>query len=1197
MVFVMIAIVAAGTILTCWTVRHIDRCLRESLLYQARLVAQAIRPERVGTLSGSATDLTSPTYRRLKEQLTATRASIPECRFIYLLGRRADGPVFFFVDSEPAGSEDESPPGQIYAEISDADLQAFTSQTALTSGPAKDRWGTWISAMVPLPHPDGKRLTAVLGMDFSARDWQRKLFRAALPQIVLTLVMVMALLTGSILVRHYVRRNDGSAPQPRYRGVILAIAVVGIFLSVSLAWVVRDKGGLARMRAFRQLAYDKTAAISNILHSLQYVELEALARFFEASDYVSPAEFRNFIDCLVKNPKVCYWAWVQWTPASDRDAIEARLQAEGLPDDKIWQRGPGGQRIPAAGREVYFPIVRMASRVKERDIWGYDIGADSLRREALEAAMQSGLSTCIAPATSDHNTDGPKTVEIFRPTYITDETRRPKGFGMAVLETDNLLHGKPSNDAVQLALAIGRRAGTTIEMLAVSWDNDSRPDGNIALIYPIFVFGKAFLVTAYAGKTFIGLFPILVPWLVLLTGVVLTGMLMVLVGVTYRRREKLEFLVAERTLDLIDTRHRMELAVNGADLGTWEWQIPSNKMIVNENWANMLGYGLEEIKPLMDDWQQFTTPEDRQAVSRAMRLHMKGQSDFFEIEHRLQHKTGHAVWVLSKGRVIERDAKGNPLRVCGTCLDTTRHRAVKEALEISEARLRTLLDTLPDMVWLKDPQGVYLACNKRFERLVAAKEADIIGKTDYDFVEPALADFFREKDQTAINAGKACMNEEEVTFADDGHKELLETIKTPLFDPQGRLTGVLAIARDITERKRALEEREKLRDQLLQSQKIEAVGQLAGGVAHDLNNMLSPIIGYGEMLRADLDSEDKRYKAVDTILNAGIRARDLVRQLLAFSRKQTLVFKPVNINRAIETFENLLRRTIPEDITIETILAPQIRTVMADVGQIEQVIMNLVVNAADAMPDGGRLTIETAMVDLDETYAAAHPSVIPGPHLMLAISDTGSGMDKETLGRIFEPFFSTKGKRGTGLGLATVFGIVKQHNGSIWAYSEPGDGTTFKVYLPISYAIVDESDTNPQTNSDLSGNETILLVEDNQAVRELTRDILTRQGYTVLPATDGHEALTLAASQDSPIHLLLTDVVMPGMNGKELYREAVAIHPGLKILFMSGYTDNVIAHRGVLDEGIAFIQKPFTIDAITAKVREVLDQYSVNEVL
>jgi signal transduction histidine kinase len=405
-----------------------------------------------------------------------------------------------------------------------------------------------------------------------------------------------------------------------------------------------------------------------------------------------------------------------------------------------------------------------------------------------------------------------------------------------------------------------------------------------------------------------------------------------------------------------------------------------------------------------------------------------------------------------------------------------------------------------------------------------------------------------------------------------------------------QLADQVALAVSNREYRQVQEEKSRLEEQYRQAQKLEAIGRLAGGVAHDLNNLLTPIIGYCELLLDDLGSDDARRASVDEVLRAGFRARDLVRRLLAFSRKQTLEFKPVDINQTIEGFKKLLRRTIPEDIDIELVLSPDIRPVLADIGRIEQVLMNLAVNAADAMPEGGTLTIETALADLDEAYASKRPGVTPGRYVMLTVSDTGCGMDEATQENIFEPFFSTKGERGTGMGLATVYGIVKQHGGNIWVYSEPDKGTTFKIYLPLSEKAHLEDKTAPKTTDDLTGTETILLVEDDARVRDIAFAILNRYGYTVLVAENGKAALSIVDRHEAPVHLLLTDVVMPEMNGRDLFAKIAAKHPDLKVLYMSGYTNNVIAHRGILDEGVAFIQKPFTVNALGAKVREVLEK-------
>lgn len=384
-------------------------------------------------------------------------------------------------------------------------------------------------------------------------------------------------------------------------------------------------------------------------------------------------------------------------------------------------------------------------------------------------------------------------------------------------------------------------------------------------------------------------------------------------------------------------------------------------------------------------------------------------------------------------------------------------------------------------------------------------------------------------------------------------------------------------------------EKERLEKQFHQAQKLESVGRLAGGVAHDLNNLLSPILGYGELLLLENDDADRRRESVEQILKAGRRARDLVRQLLAFSRRQTLQFKPLDLNFLLKNFDKLLRRTIREDVAIRILPAKSLPLVKGDMGQLEQVVMNLAVNAQDAMPDGGALTMETGRVDLDEQYASEHEGVTPGPYVTLTVSDTGTGMDQETLRQLFEPFFTTKElHKGTGLGLSTVYGIVKQHGGNVWAYSEPDLGTTFKVYLPVSTESLSSGIPSPNDHPP-GGSESILLVEDNEEVRELALAILERSGYKLLVAESGPEALLMLENHKGPLHLILTDVVMPEMNGRRLFEQVVKFYPDIKVLYMSGYTQDVIAHRGVIDADVNFIQKPFPIKLLATKVREVLD--------
>jgi signal transduction histidine kinase/ActR/RegA family two-component response regulator len=400
------------------------------------------------------------------------------------------------------------------------------------------------------------------------------------------------------------------------------------------------------------------------------------------------------------------------------------------------------------------------------------------------------------------------------------------------------------------------------------------------------------------------------------------------------------------------------------------------------------------------------------------------------------------------------------------------------------------------------------------------------------------------------------------------------------------------LQREIVERQRTEEALRRSEDQLRQVQKLEAVGRLAGGIAHDFNNLLSVILSYSDMLRTELDADNPLRSGVDEIHQAGRRAAELTRQLLAFSRQQVLDPSILDLNAILGGVSNMLKRVLGEDVELRMALASGLGKVKADRGQIEQVVMNLVVNARDAMPGGGRLTIETADVDLDEAYASHHLEVQPGRYVMLAVSDTGMGMDRKTQANAFEPFFTTKERgKGTGLGLSTVHGIVKQSGGSIWLYSEPGSGTTFKIFLPVAEGAVEPA-RPAAVEAPARGSGTILLVEDEDQVRKVVCSMLRRAGYAVLEARAPDEALVIADQRQVHIDLLLTDVVMPRMNGRQLAERVLALRPGIKMLFMSGYTDDVILNHGVLDSGVAFIQKPLTPDALTRKVRQVIEAES-----
>ena len=450
----------------------------------------------------------------------------------------------------------------------------------------------------------------------------------------------------------------------------------------------------------------------------------------------------------------------------------------------------------------------------------------------------------------------------------------------------------------------------------------------------------------------------------------------------------------------------------------------------------------------------------------------------------------------------------------------------------------------------------------------------------------SLLDYFETADQTflPIAAHRRAVAGEPMTFHVEWKSGSYACHVEPLRDSDGQVSGAICMSLDITDRKQ-------LEEQLRQAQKMEAVGRLAGGIAHDFNNLLMVIQGYSDLLVERLPDGDPLRRNAEQIQMASQRASSLTRQLLAFSRKQMLAPKILNVQSVVAEMEKILRRLIGEDVQLETSSAPDLGLMKADRSQIEQVILNLAVNARDAMPQGGRLTIETANVELDASYS--HPPAVlsPGRYVMLAVTDNGCGMDAETQAHVFEPFFTTKEKgKGTGLGLATVYGVVKQSGGYVWVYSEPGRGTSFKIYLPRieETAVPAGRDGKGEMQIPERGSETILLVEDEKGVRELAREYLASSGYTVIEAEDGHTALELAAMHVGPIHLLLTDVVMPGISGRELAERVSQIRPGIKIIYMSGYTDQAVVHHGILRNDAVLLQKPFTLMTLAGKLREML---------
>ena len=600
-------------------------------------------------------------------------------------------------------------------------------------------------------------------------------------------------------------------------------------------------------------------------------------------------------------------------------------------------------------------------------------------------------------------------------------------------------------------------------------------------------------------------------------------------------------------------------------------------LMVNTSGARFLGRSVEDVLG-KNDAELFDPESGHQIMDRDRKVVESGTTQTYEVS--LTHAGVAHTFLSTKGPY--RDANGHVIGLLGIARDITDRKRADEEIRQSQQKLRIHLEHTPLAVIEWDPGFRVASWNPAAELIFGFSREEAIGQHASFTVPPSFREHVNQVWQALLRqrGGTRSTND---NITKDGRIISCEWYNTPLVDDSGHVLGVASLVQDVTERVA-------LAEKLRQSQKMEAIGRLAGGVAHDFNNLLTVIMGYSEILTEGLTAGSSMLDATKHIRSAAQRAAGITQQLVAFSRKQVLSPRVIDLNTIMLNLDTMLRRLIPEDIEVLTAPARQLGSVKADPGQVEQVIMNLVLNARDAMPQGGKLTLETSNQQLDETYAREHQPVAPGSYVMLAVSDTGLGMTLDTQARIFEPFYTTKevGK-GTGLGLSTAYGIVKQSGGYIWVYSEPGKGTTFKIYFPRVDQPAEVLGSEKRPHKVLRGTETVLLVEDDSQLRQLTSSVLADCGYKVLVAAGTEEGIALCKANHRDIQLLVTDVVMPGMNGRQLAEHIMHIAPQVKVLYISGYTSNAIVHYGILDTGLWFLPKPFSLAALIAKVREVLD--------
>jgi two-component system cell cycle sensor histidine kinase/response regulator CckA len=596
------------------------------------------------------------------------------------------------------------------------------------------------------------------------------------------------------------------------------------------------------------------------------------------------------------------------------------------------------------------------------------------------------------------------------------------------------------------------------------------------------------------------------------------------------------------------------------------------------SYHRVLGYSPEELQA-SSSFEQIH-PDDRERVKKAA-ADARSTGIGRTLEYRLRHKDGTWLWLESTSSVIQ-NARGEPEKLIIVNRDISERKKTEEALRQSEAGFRSVVQDAPYGIYRASSTGQILQVNPALEKMLGYELQDELLKS-----ELVTGIFLHDGEYERLTELLIRTNEIKDVETEwkrrDGTPITVRCSGRRINDEGGMPAYFEVFAEDVTE-KRVLEK------QLRMAQKMEAIGRLSGGIAHDFNNLLGVIIGYSRVLKKELGGNSALCEHAVEIEKAGQRAASLTKQLLAFSRQQVLTPAVLNLNTLVSDMEGMLPRLLGEDIAVSLTLHSELGSVKADQSQIEQVIMNLAVNARDAMPQGGKLKIQTANVELDQVYARDHPGSKAGNYVLLAVTDTGTGMNAETLAHIFEPFYTTKERgKGTGLGLATVYGIVKQSNGYIVVDSAPGKGTTFQIYLPQHIGKPATEEREVDSGEKLRGSESILLVEDSEPLRKLAQTFLESAGFRVMSAEHGEDALQVASRHGKTFDLLLTDVVMPGMNGRVLAEHLLPRQPGMRVLYMSGYTDSFIAGHGVLEPGTHLLHKPFTDEVLIRKVREVLD--------
>lgn len=1208
---VLLTFLVSGYLFIQWRVAVTDGELRNRVLNQAVEIARTINIQRIKALTFTKADRDLPAFQRMSGNLMLYQ-TIAGCRGIYTLVLR-DGNLVFGPESYAAADPQASPPGTRYRQPPEGIRAIFDNRRALSAGPFADEYGTFIAAYAPVIDPQSGQVLLVVGVDIAAADWQKDLRQVRLTAVFTVLMPALILLTGMLLV--WRRSLVAGEPRKWWQQVeVGTVAAFGLALTFVLAFTFHDNEKRSRHKSFQQLAAANVHVLQDAFWDLHDHKLDALIRFFGASQYVDRNEFQIFTAPMLRRLNIEALQWVLPVAQAHKAAWEERGRAEVRSDFTVWQKGAGGQREPVSGRSVYYPVWHSEPGQGNEALLGYDLASVPEHRFALEASVKTDLPTATEPIISDQGSGSRAEIMIFQPLFSPQPpVRTLRGLAVARLclqrfSQSALPLGSAPDDPLlvemhQLETSRPPRllaASATKQTLVDHRSHEGSLVGqdDASVVFPLFLFANTYALLVKPTAAFLTAHPARAGWITVVVGLIITTLLAVFAAFLLSRRADLESQVRVRTDQLgASEENYRDLVEHMHDL-VCTHDLEGRIISINQAAVNLLGYERQEL--IGTDIRDLIAPEVRDEFGRYLETIQKegaarglllvptntGERRFWEYDNTLRA-----------------EGVSQPV-VRGLARDVTEIRKAERTLRESEKRLNQIVEFLPDATFVIDTQGRVTAWNRAMENLSGVPAAEMLGRGGYAYAvpffgkpRPILIDLVMNFDEE-IAGSYAFFEKRQDHLVSESHYEDFRgrgpawfwNTAGKLYDTKGEVIGAIESIREITDQKLAAAEQHRLEAQLRQAQKMEAVGRLAGGVAHDFNNMLGVMVGYTELALMKIQPGDAISSYLKEIAKATRRSADLVRQLLAFARKQTIVPQVLDLNETVEGMLRMLRRLIGEDIHLIWKPTADPWLVNMDPTQIDQILANLTVNARDAIAGVGNITIETANVLFDEAYCRQHVGSIPGQYLMLAVTDDGCGMDKNTLELLFEPFFTTKpvGK-GTGLGLPTVYGIIKQNNGFISVYSEPGQGSTFKVYLPRHGLPAAPPAAEPALVRGPAGHETLLLVEDEPALLEIAEELLTHLGYEVIAAATPGRAIQLAREYPGEIHLLVTDVIMPEMNGRDLAQKILALRPGIKSLFMSGYTADVIAHHDVLNGQIHFLQKPFSLEHLAQKVRQALD--------